>query len=306
MATISDPACVPSNMHARSSLCVPCCVTFDYHDRDTTFGAAKDRASGTMCLSCLRNSPHQITDSEIETIRDLVTSHEYWHVPTGTLAILAQRIGKVYASVTTWYRLVDDHQWRRPRQRVYPAKPKVGIRASGSNQIWHIDTTLIRLLDGSRAYLHAVIDIFSRRILAWKVSPQFDPEATAEILLAAAKGVDDTEPDTLISVSAFDFPPVRLPSDSRPSRSSCLPVGSGRWDERDVRDGTGRCMCGCRRPGRCPRRLHGLPTRNATHCEFLVTDVCHRCQEGGSAGACGAAENTAQCACDAEGKRGPT
>ena len=31
--------------------------------------------------------------------------------------------------------------------------------------MWHIDTTVIRLLDGTRAYLHAVIDNFSRRIL---------------------------------------------------------------------------------------------------------------------------------------------
>jgi transposase InsO family protein len=34
--------------------------------------------------------------------------------------------------------------------------------------MWHIDTTVIRLLDGTRAYLHAVIDNFSRRILAWR------------------------------------------------------------------------------------------------------------------------------------------
>jgi len=26
--------------------------------------------------------------------------------------------------------------------------------------MWHIDTTVIRLLDGTRAYLHAVIDNF--------------------------------------------------------------------------------------------------------------------------------------------------
>ena len=36
------------------------------------------------------------------------------------------------------------------------------------------------------ADLHALIDNFSRRILAWKISPTFAPEATAEILLAAA------------------------------------------------------------------------------------------------------------------------
>ena len=36
--------------------------------------------------------------------------------------------------------------------------------------MWHIDTTVIRLLDGTRAYLHAVIDNFSRRILAFRVA----------------------------------------------------------------------------------------------------------------------------------------
>jgi len=38
---------------------------------------------------------------------------------------------------------------------VHPAKPKVGLRTTGSDEMWHIDTTVIRLLDGTRAYLHA-------------------------------------------------------------------------------------------------------------------------------------------------------
>jgi hypothetical protein len=45
--------------------------------------------------------------------------------------------------------------------RVYPARPSEGVRATKPNQLWHIDVTLIRLLDGTRAYLHAVIDNFS-------------------------------------------------------------------------------------------------------------------------------------------------
>ena len=61
---------------------------------------------------------------------------------------------------STWYRLARLHGWRRPRKRIYPAKPEVGIRATGVNEIWHVDTTVIRLLDGSRVYLHAVIDNF--------------------------------------------------------------------------------------------------------------------------------------------------
>ena len=101
--------------------------------------------------------------------------------------------------------MIRDHQWRRPRQRVHPAKPKLGIRASRSNEIWHILATLIRLLDGSRAYLHAVIDNFSRRILAWKVTPSFEPGATAEILLTASKGVDHGVPTVLTDGGVENF-----------------------------------------------------------------------------------------------------
>ena len=51
--------------------------------------------------SCPRLSPQQLTPAEVEAIHDLATSHEYRHVPTGTLAILAQRLGKVFASAST-------------------------------------------------------------------------------------------------------------------------------------------------------------------------------------------------------------
>ncbi len=138
--------------------------------------------------SCPRSSPQQLTRTEVETIKEMVTSDEYRHIPTGTLAMFAQRLGKVFASSTTWYKLVRLYKWRRPRLRVHPSKPKDGIRSSAPNEIWHVDTTLIRLLDGRRAYLHAVIDNFSRRILAWKVSSSFDPTITAELLISASSG----------------------------------------------------------------------------------------------------------------------
>ncbi len=156
-------------------------------------------------LSCPRVCPQQLTSDEVETIHELATSQEYRHVPTGTLALLAQRLGKVFASPSTWYRLIREHQWRRPRQRVHPAKPKVGIRASRPNEIWHVDTTLIRLLDGSRAYLHAVIDNFSRRILAWKVAGTFATTITAELLLTASKHAVDGKPKLLADGGVENF-----------------------------------------------------------------------------------------------------
>jgi putative transposase len=155
--------------------------------------------------SCPRVSPHQLTTAEIATIKEMVISEEYRHVPTGTLALLAQRLGKVFASASTWYRLVRWYHWRRPRKRVHPSKPKVGIRASRPNEIWHVDTTVVRLLDASRIYLHAVIDNYSRRILAWRVSATFNPNITAEILLSASKHVVDGTPRLLVDGGVENF-----------------------------------------------------------------------------------------------------
>ncbi len=155
--------------------------------------------------SCPRTSPQQLTPAEIDAIKEMVTSDEYRRVPTGTLAQLAQRLGRVFASPTTWYRLVRAYKWRRPRRRIHPAKPKVGIRASRPNEIWHVDMTVIRLLDGTRTYLHAVIDNFSRRMLAWKVSPTFDPACTAELLLTASADLVDQTPTVLTDGGVENF-----------------------------------------------------------------------------------------------------
>ena len=173
-------------------------------------------------IVCPRRSPQQLTVSETRSIKEIATSEEYRHVPTGNLAVLAQRLGKVFASPATWYRLIQQHRWRRPRRRVYPAKPKIGIRASRPNEIWHVDTTIIRTLDGTRVYLQGVIDNFSRRILGWKISTSFEPGSTVTILCEAAAHVSSSsDPPTLLA----DGP---LCQDScRPRRAATLPPPPG-------------------------------------------------------------------------------
>jgi putative transposase len=95
----------------------------------------------------------------------------------------------VFVSPSTWRRLIRERGWIWPRHRVYPAKPKEGIRASKPNEYWHIDVTVIKLLDGTRTYLHAVIDNFSRRILAWKLAPRLEPQGTCLVLIEAGKNL---------------------------------------------------------------------------------------------------------------------
>ena len=85
----------------------------------------------------------------------MATAMEYRHMPIRVLALYAQRIGRVFAAPATFARLIRERGWRRPRQRVYPAKPKEGIRATRPGELLHIDVTIIKLLDGTRTYLHS-------------------------------------------------------------------------------------------------------------------------------------------------------
>jgi transposase InsO family protein len=135
--------------------------------------------------SCPKTHPTQLLPADLQTMRDLATSPEYRHVPTGRLAILAQRLGKVFASSATWCREVRDRGWRRPRIRMHPANPTTGIRADKPNEMWHVDVTVIRLLNGTKVYLQGIIDNYSRRILAWRLTEKIEPAATATLLIKA-------------------------------------------------------------------------------------------------------------------------
>ena len=134
--------------------------------------------------SCPHAVPTQLARHEMATVQQMATAMEYRHMPIRALALYAQRIGRVFAAPDTWARLIRERGWRRPRQRVYPARPKEGIRATKPGELLHIDVTIIKLLDGTRTYLHAVIDNFSRRILAWKLATSLKPGTTCQVLTA--------------------------------------------------------------------------------------------------------------------------
>jgi transposase InsO family protein len=122
-------------------------------------------------------------------IGGMVQSTEHRHLSTRGLALHAQRIGKVFAHPATWGKLIRERGWGRPRLRLYPAKPKVGLRTNAPNEAWRIDVTIVRLLDGTKAYVHAVIDNFSRKILAWAVAGSLDPMNTHAVLTTAASNL---------------------------------------------------------------------------------------------------------------------
>jgi transposase InsO family protein len=157
--------------------------------------------------SCPKSSPSQLTAKEKMTIKQMVTSPDYRHVPTSRLALLAQRLGSVFASPSTWYKLVREHRWRRPRKRIYPTKPKVGLRTTRPDEAWHIDVTVIKLLDGTKLYLHGVIDSFSKRILSWRLSTKLRATSCAAVLIDALRDSvsEDCVPTAVVDGGSENF-----------------------------------------------------------------------------------------------------
>ena len=83
-----------------------------------------------------------------------------------------------------------------------PGETDRGPSTTRADEMWHIDTTVIRLLDGTRAYLPAVIDNFSRRILAWRVAETFAPVNSVAVLLDASRGTTPSETTPVVLADA--------------------------------------------------------------------------------------------------------
>ena len=61
-----------------------------------------------------------------------------------------------------------------------------------------MDTTVIRLLDETKLYLHGVLDNFSRRILAWHLAERLSLLTACKISADAAKYLPTPAPELAI------------------------------------------------------------------------------------------------------------
>ena len=56
------------------------------------------------------------------------------------------------------------------------------LEIQSPNQVWQIDITYIKIIGGGTAYLVALVDVFSRKIIAWNLSATIDTEPSVRAL----------------------------------------------------------------------------------------------------------------------------
>jgi putative transposase len=119
--------------------------------------------------TCPKSSPNSLTSEETSAIRSLFYSKDYAYFSIRALALYALINGYVACSSSTWYRQIRLNEWQRPRTRVYPKHKKIGIRKDAPNKLYHLDVTIVKLIDGTKVYIQILIDNFSRYVVAWSI-----------------------------------------------------------------------------------------------------------------------------------------
>jgi putative transposase len=117
--------------------------------------------------------PRTLSAVERQAVRDLLNQPRFAdQAPAEVYATLLDE-GAYHCSIRTMYRILGQHDEvrERRRQRRHPVYQKPELLAEAPNQVWSWDITkLMGPVKWTYFYLYVIIDIFSRRIVGWRVA----------------------------------------------------------------------------------------------------------------------------------------
>jgi putative transposase len=112
-----------------------------------------------------------------------------------------------------------------PGHRIYPYLLR-GLAITRPNQVWAMDITYIPMARGF-VYLAAVVDWFSRRVLAWKLSITMETSFCIEALDEALSGND--KPEIFNTDQGSQFTSQAFPGRLKEEGIKISMDGKGRW-----------------------------------------------------------------------------
>ena len=142
------------------------------------------------CKGSHRHVVYRLSEEERQRILLTCNAPEFAALPPGQIVpVLADR--RLYiGSERSFYRVFHAHGQanRRGRSRL-PQEPRPTphlVRAAGPNQVWSWDITYLpTTVRGIWLYLYLVIDVWSRKVVAWDVAEREDPAIEAGLVSRA-------------------------------------------------------------------------------------------------------------------------
>lgn len=115
---------------------------------------------------------NKLSEEEIRKIVAVSNQPEYQSLPPSQIVPILADKGVYLASESSFYRVLrkQDMQHHRGRSKNPSSKPISTHRATGPNQVWMWDITwLPGPAKGIYFYLYLILDLFSRKIVAWEI-----------------------------------------------------------------------------------------------------------------------------------------
>jgi putative transposase len=142
---------------------------------------------------------NKLSEQERQAILTVLRSEEHCDLAPAQVWARLLDDGIYLCSISTMYRLlaVAGESRERRRQRTHPARKKPELIARRPNQVWSWDITKLQGAERGVYYgLFVIIDIFSRYVVGWMVSPAETGEL-AEAFIADALGRQGIDRDQL-------------------------------------------------------------------------------------------------------------
>lgn len=144
--------------------------------------------------------PWRILDTERVRIKNILCSERFGDLaPAQVYATLLDE-GVYLCSERTMYRILHEHNLVRERRRGHRRRGHTPprVHATGPNQAWSWDISRLRgPVVRCWFYLYVVLDIFSRKIVAWSIDT-VESDRVAKRLIERACTREGIDPDQLI------------------------------------------------------------------------------------------------------------
>ncbi len=173
---------------------------------------------------------NKLTQAERQHVLAVLRSEEYCDLAPAQVWARLLDDGIYLCSISTMYRLlaIAGENRERRRQRSHPARKKPELIARRPNEVWSWDITKLQGPERGIYYeLFVIIDIFSRYVVGWMVSPAETGEL-AEAFIADALATQRIDRDQLTlhadrGTSMASKPVVQLLVDLGVARSHSRP-----------------------------------------------------------------------------------
>lgn len=171
-----------------------------HHRRAAAEGRVPPRPSRAKPPQEREPVPWRIPDDERAAIKDVLCSDRFGDLaPAQVYATLLDE-GTYLCSERTMYRILHEHDLVRERRRGHRRSGHTPPRvwATAPNQAWSWDITRLRgPVVRTWFYLYVVLDIFSRKIVAWSIDT-VESDTVAKGLIGGACQRQGIDPDQLI------------------------------------------------------------------------------------------------------------